>query len=523
MKKVFLFLIASIFIFLGLLYGLLFTPIGNSTVASLIQNSVNSKIDGKFEVKDFLLTTSDIKFIATIDDNSQIDIIGKLALLQKRVDLNYEVNIKDLAKLEKYTKQKLNGKFFTKGNIAGDEKLIVVEGISDIFGSNTKYNVKLTDFKPSNIDFFIDKAKIQTLLYTLNQPVFANGDLSINGKIKNANITTLDGIIATVITNGSVNNAIVNQAFNQKLKAPLEFKGDIVTTLQPNQAVSKVDFFTTMANLVIKEATVNLNTMNINSDYLVSITDLSKLYDVTQTKMRGILNIAGNLEKTPTTTKVTGNSKLLDGSLDFELLNDDLKADIKQIDIKKLTYMMYYPEFFTSKADVNLAYNLKEQKGQILGNLVKGQFLPNEYSKLINTFAKFDITREIYEKVDLKSNIDKKIISSTLNMKSNLTSIDVTKSIIDLDKSTIDALIKTELKGIKFNTTVVGDLNAPKVSVDTTELLKMKLKEESERAIKKHSKKLEEKLKEKLGDEAGSHTTKDIIKGFREFFGNGER
>lgn len=184
MKKVFLFFIASIFIFLGLLYALLFTPIGNSTVASLIQNSVNSKIDGKFEVKEFLLTTSNIKFIATIDDNSQIDIIGKLALLKKRVDLNYEVNIKDLAKLEKYTKQKLNGKFFTKGTVLGDEKLTIVKGISDIFGSKTTYDVKLVDFKPSNIDFFVDNAKIQTLLYTLNQPVFANGDLSINGKIK---------------------------------------------------------------------------------------------------------------------------------------------------------------------------------------------------------------------------------------------------------------------------------------------------------------------------------------------------
>lgn len=523
MKKVFLFFIASIFIFLGLLYGLLFTPIGNSTVASLIQNSVNSKIDGKFEVKEFLLTTSNIKFIATIDDNSQMDIIGKLALLEKRVDLNYEVNIKDLAKLEKYTKQKLNGKFFTKGKIEGDEKLTVIEGISDIFASNTTYKIKLTDFKPSTIDFFIDKAKIQALLYTVNQPIFADGDLSINGKIKNANIPTLDGIIATVITNGKVNNTIINQAFNQKLKAPLEFKGDIVTTLQPNKAVSKVDFFTTMANLIIKEATVNLNTMNINSDYLVSIADLSKLYDVTQTKMRGILNLLGTLEKTPTLTKVTGNSKLLDGVLDFELLNDNFKADITQIDIKKLTYMMYYPEFFISKADVNITYNLKEQKGEVLGNLINGQFLPNEYSKLINTFAKFDITREIYEKVDLKSNIDKKIISSTLNMKSNLTSIDVTKSIVNLDKSTIDALIKTQLKGINFDTTVIGDLKAPKVSVDTTELLKMKLKEESERAIKKHSKKLEEKLKEKLGEEAGSQTTQDIIKGFREFFGNGER
>ncbi len=523
MKKILLFFVISIFIFLGLLYGLLFTPIGNSTVASLIQSSVNSKIDGKFEVKEFLLTTSNIKFVASIDDNSKIDIIGNLALLEKKVDLNYEINIKDLSKLEKYTKQKLNGQFFTKGTVVGDEKLTEVKGISDIFESKTTYDLKLTDFKPSNIDFFIDNAKIKTLLYTLNQPVLANGNLSIKGNIKNTNISTLDGIITTTIKDGKVNNEVVNKAFNQNLKKTLEFKGDILTTLQPNKAISKINFFTTMANLMMKEAIVNLNTMKINSDYLINISDLSKLYDVTQTKMRGMLNVAGDLEKTTTSTKVTGNSNLLDGVLYFELLDDDFKADIKQINIQKLTYMMYYPEFFTSKADVNFVYNLNKQKGEILGHLTNGQFLANEYSKLINTFAKFDITREIYEKVDLKSNIDKKVISSTINMKSKLTSIDVTKSIINLDKSTIDALINTKLKGISFNTTVQGDLSSPKISIDTTELLKIKLKEESEKAIKKHSKKLEEKLKEKLGEKAGSQTTKDIVQGFRDFFGNGER
>lgn len=520
MKRVFLFFLASLLIFLGLLYGLLFTPTGNSLVSSYIQKSANENINAVFKVKEFSLTTSKIKFVATIDENSEIDVIGDLALLQKRVDLNYEVNIKDLSKLEKFTKQKLKGSFYTKGTVVGDEKLTKVNGISNIFDSSTSYDIKLKDFKPSDIKFLITNAKIKDILYTLNQPLYANGLISIDGKINNPNIISLDGIISTVITSGEVNNEVVNKAFNQNLMVPLTFKGDIVTNLEPNKAVSKIDFFTSMANLLVKKAVVDLTNMNINSDYLLSIPDLINLHDLTQTKMRGSINIDGDIEKTATLMKVSGASMLLDGSLDFTLLNDDLKADIKNIDIQKLNHMMYYPDFFTSKANANLIYNIKKQQGDLVATLLNGQFLPNEFSKLINTFAKFDITREVYKSIDVKSNIDKKIINSTIDMSSDLTQINVTKSEIDLEKSEVDALVKTQLKGVEFDTFITGDLKSPKVSVDTTNLLKLKLKKESEKVIKKHSKKLEEKLTEKLGEQQGKKTTQEIIEGFRKFFGN---
>jgi hypothetical protein len=181
---------------------------------------------------------------------------------------------------------------------------------------------------------------------------------------------------------------------------------------------------------------------------------------------------------------------------------------------------MYYPDFFTSKANANLIYNIKKQQGDLVATLSNGQFLPNEFSKLINTFAKFDITREVYESIDVKSTINEKLINSTIDMSSDLTQLNVTKSEIDLDKSTVDALVKTQLKGVEFDTFITGDLKSPKVSVDTTNLLKLKLKKESEKIIKKHSKKLEEKLTEKLGEKQGKKTTQEIIEGFRKFFGN---
>lgn len=501
MQKLFFGLTFLIILIIGGVYTLAFTPIGNSFVASKIEDTANEQEGVNFKVNKFVLTTSNIEFDATVDGNSNIKVVGDLALIAKTVDLKFNLDIKDLSKLQKFTNQKLNGSFKTNGTLKGDQELAKLEGVTDIFESKTTYNVELVKFEPSNILFNMKDAKIDKLLYLVNQPIYANGNLDINANIKNAKIDSLDGLVKTKITNGVVANEIVNKAFNTKLKKQLAFKGDIETKLVPNTVLSKVDFYTTMANLFVKEANVDLKTMLIKSDYLVNVNDLSKLFDVTQTKMRGKININGDIKKDKDLL-VNGYSKLLDGELKFKLLNDDFTANINDVEILKVLHMMYYPEIFTSKSKLDLTYNIASQKGLVTGDLINGQFKKNEYSTIINNFARFDLTKEVYEKVALKSDINKNIIKSTVNMKSRLTQIDVDPSTLDTKKSLIDALVKTDIKGIKFDTKVSGNLTNPKVKVDTSKLLKSGLNQ-------KAKEKIQETIEKNLGDKAGN-----LLKGF---------
>lgn len=501
MKKLFFGLTFLIILIIGGVYTLLFTPTGNSFVASKIEDKANEKEGVNFKVNKFILTMSNIEFDATVDGNSNIKVMGDLALLAKTVDLKFNLDIKDLSKLEKFTNQKLNGSFKTNGTLKGNQELAKLEGVTDIFKSNTTYDVELKNFEPSNILFDMKKANIKEILYLVNQPIYADGNLDINANIKNAKIETLDGLVKTKITNGVVANSLVNKAFNTKLKEILAFKGDITTKLVPNSVLSKVDFYTTMANIFVKEANVDLKTMAIKSDYLLNVNDLSKLFDVTQTKMRGSIDINGDIKKDKDLL-VNGNSKLLDGELNFKLLNDDFTATINDVEILKALHMMYYPEIFTSKSKIDVVYNLAKQKGTIKGNLLNGQFQKNEYSTIINNFARFDLTKEVYKSVDLNSNIDKNIIKSTVNMESRFTKIDVNPSTIDLEKSSIDALVTTNIKDIVFDTKISGDLTSPNVKVDTQKLLKSGLNQ-------KAKEKIQETIQKNLGDKAGN-----LLKGF---------
>lgn len=496
MKKLFFGLTFLIIIVLVGIYALLFTTTGNGIVSSVVESKVNEQKDLNFKINKFVLTTKNIEFDASLDKNSNIKIIGDLSLFSKTADIKYDINILDLSKLEKYTKQKLNGSFKTSGTLKGDSSLATLEGNSDIFKSLTDYKVQLVNFEPSNIIFNVKNAKIDEILHLINKPRYAMGNISINADIKNAKLDKLNGNISTKIANGLVTNSLINKDFNTKLVDRLTFRGDIETDLQPNKALSKIDFYSTMANLFVKKTDVDLKNMIIKSDYFLNVDDLSKIFDVTQTKLRGKIDVAGDIKKDKDLV-VNGYSELLDGKLRFKLLNDDFSANIDDVEILKVLHMLYYPEIFTSKSKLKLDYNLAKEVGDLKGDLSNGQFKKNEYSTIINSFAKFDLTKEVYENISLDSNINKNIIKSTVNMKSKLTTIEVNPSTIDTKAKVIDALVKTDIKGIKFDTKISGDIANPKVKVDTKKLLESGVKE-------KVKEKIQDTVEKKLGDKAGN-------------------
>ena len=427
---------------------------------------------------------------------------------------DYKLDVKNLAKLEGIIGTKLFGNFITNGNIKMDKGIIEIDGNSDIFDSTSKYSVKLIDSVPEFIKLNISNAKIDKLLRLVNEPVYADGILNIDANITNAKADVLDGIIKTQILNGKIINPVANTVFKQNLKKEITFKANATTSLVPNQAITQANISSTLANIDIKKAIFSFKDASLNSDYLLQIPSLSSLYDITSTKMRGAIDIAGNIESKNKSLLLTGNSKLLDGTLDFNLKNDDFHADIKDVQIKKLTHMLYYPEVFDSTTALSLDYNLLMKKGKLKGNLLKGHFLPNNFSGLLNQFAKFDITREVYETVDINTNINKLVLTSTVNMKSKNTTIDIDKSVLDLEKSTIDALINTKIKTTQFALKVKGTTSKPKISIDSKDLLKNQVNKQ----IEKNQEKIKEKLNKVLKGKLGEDGAQKVLENFKSLF-----
>lgn len=419
---------------------------------------------------------------------------------------DYRLNIAKLSNLYDLTNIKLKGGLSLEGNIYGDKKELKVEGKSKVFDSTTNMSLGLKEYKPSWLKINLKNAKIEKLLHTLNQPSYANGTINVDANILNIDAEKLNGTIYTKILKGSLNNKIVNKELDLKLKEPFAFKGRISSELKPHNILSKIDLDSTMMNFVTQKTLFNLKTQGITSDYEVTVSDLNKWYDLTGTQLRGKVKVNGKIIQEKDLL-VEGKSKLLGGNLNFRLKNDDLVISSAGIDTKQLLHMLYYPLFFDSKAKSELKYNLKSQRGKLQTLLTQGHILPNQYTNTIKSLTKFDLTREAYTKATINSIINKKIIKSTLDMESKNSEIDVPRSVIDLNKRTVQALVQTRFDEVEFDTKISGSLDKPKVRIQTQKLIESTLKT-------KVFEELEDKVIKHLGDDG----TKELIKGLKGLF-----
>lgn len=481
----------------------------NDVINKEFNQTFSSKIniDGDIEAL-FLGKNAEIK-------TQLLTSIGNLFLEKTLVDLekdrvvsDYKFEAKNLQKLESVLGRKLIGDFNTTGNILYDNLILSVDGNSDIFESSTVFRFKLEDNIVKDISFKVENTKIEKLLDFLNEPIYATGDLNVQGEIQNSNLEELSGTIISKISDAKLVNEVVNAVFKQELKTPVNFDMALNNQFIPNKIVSQMVLNSSIANLSAENAIYDLVEGVLKSDYLLKISSLDNLKDFTKTKLRGKLDIKGELEKKDMFLFATGKSSVLGGKLDFTLKNDDLTASLNDVSVKELSYMMYKPEFFNSRGDFSLNYNTITKQGNLVGKFFNGSFLPNDLALLINHLAKFDLTKEIYETVDLNSDINDNLLTSNFLMKSENTQIESKEAITDFDKNFIDAKLNTQIKNRSFNLSLMGEMNKPKISLGAEELLK----NEIDRKLEKNRDKIEEKLNKVLDGEVDNEKAKELLK-----------
>lgn len=481
----------------------------NDVINKEFNQTFSSKIniDGDIEAL-FLGKNAEIK-------TQLLTSIGNLILEKTLVDLekdrvisDFKLEAKNLQKLESVLGRKLIGDFNTTGNILYDNLILSVDGNSDIFESSTVFRFKLEDNIAKDISFKVENTKIEKLLDFLNEPIYATGDLNVQGEIQNSKLEELSGTIISKISNAKLVNEVVNAVFKQELKTPVNFEMALNNQFIPNKIVSQMVLNSSIANLSAENAIYDLVEGVLKSDYLLKISSLDNLKDFTKTKLRGKLDIKGELEKKDMFLFATGKSSVLGGKLDFTLKNDDLTASLNDVSVKELSYMMYKPEFFNSRGDFSLNYNTITKQGNLVGKFFNGSFLPNDLALLINHLAKFDLTKEIYETVNLNSEINDNLLTSNFLMKSENTQIESKDAITDFDKNFIDAKLNTQIKNRSFNLSLIGEMNKPKISLDAKELLK----NEIDRKLEKNRDKIEEKLNKVLDGEVDNEKAKELLK-----------
>ncbi|WP_353663171.1 hypothetical protein [Hydrogenimonas sp. SS33] len=476
-------IVVILLLLLGAAYGLLFTSPGNNILKPIIEKKIAAQVPLPTKLETFLLRPDRFDVALQIGKDTRIKAKGTMNLLSRSVDADYLVDIHELANLQKLIGRKLNGPFHTKGTIKGDQKLLHIDGVSDVAGSAADYHLALRDFEPENLKAKVAHLHIDKLLHMVDQPVYAQGLVDVTADIPSLDMDHLKGDVVTVISKGLVHPAPVKKDFNLSIPAHFDFHGNVKTRLAGTKAVSNVDFVTAVASLKSKSLVYNLKDGSLGTDYRLHVPNLDKLYFVTNQHMKGKITVTGDVKVAKNGVMATAHSDTLGGAVDALFKNGKLNATIKNIQTVALTDMLLYPHIFDSKANMKLDYDTVKQLGEMHAELLNGQILPNKMTFMLQQLANFDITREVYERTTLDTKIVKKVLHSDLHMKSRLTELTSKDGLIDLSKNYIDTTINVKLKKMEIPVTIVGDLNAPKIKIDKNALLKSKAKEEIEKRL----------------------------------------
>lgn len=454
-------------------------------------------------------------------DSNLIDLksSGVFNINSQFLNIAYSLKIDELAKLKNLTKEQFNGELRVDGIAKGDRELLDISGDSGIAKSKAKYSLNLKNFKDvSNLELNIDKMKLEEILHLVNQPLYAKGNLSLKADIKSLNLKALDGAVITKIDSGILNENLLREKFNLTFPKTVVFNSNIYTNLESTRAISKVDFISTLFELHNNRAIFDLKDNSILSDYVLEIGDLSNFSNLLNQKIRGAITLNGDIEKSKK-LKVTGYSKnLFDGDLNFTLLDTQLNANLENIEFVKLLWSMHYPEIFTSKADAKVKLDIEKLKGDINTTLLEGRFLKNDFTTIVETFTKRDLTKEVYRGATLDSQIDGSIVNSKLKMISQNSKIISNNTEFDIKQTLIDSTLTLDIKDRNMSLNIRGDIKSPKITVDTKGYLKEKLKKEVNKHLGEHIDKIDKEIERVIPKEIKDTIEKNLLEKLNNFF-----
>jgi ethanolamine utilization protein EutQ (cupin superfamily) len=409
-------------------------------VSSYIENKVNTGQEKvKLKVDDFTLTLNHLNFDAWINDDSKINISGDLSLFQRSVDLKYDIKINDLSTLKNLTNKEFKGPLVTNGIFTGNEIEAIIQGSSDIAQSQTKYYFNLEKFEPKNINVQIKNAKIEDILVLLNKPIYAKGDLNIIADIKNANLSKLDGMIISKITNAKISDEVVNKELNQTLQSPITFQSEINAILTPNKVEVKSNVTSSIAEIVMNRTIVDLETNNIKTDYKIDIKNLSKLEGIISKKLNGQFLTYGSLKAFDETIQIEGDSNVFEGISKYNLefvknIPSFIKFSVENAKLEKILQVMNEPIY--SNGDVNIFGDIKNTNLDKLEGTINSRIIN---ASIINEVASTLFKQNLQEKINYDLNIDtilapNQAISST-NIESTIGNLTLKKSIYDFKEN----------------------------------------------------------------------------------------
>lgn len=413
----------------------------------------------------------------------------------------YSIVLSDISAFTPLLGMKVRGALHTEGSIEGGLENILIAGKTDIADSASTYSASIVKSALAKVKFDTQNLRIEKLLYMIYQPQYISA--SVGGKAEAWDFDKGISTQANFSLKGVTSNPVIKKEFDLDMPNT-PFSANLNAKLDKGVGNANLIFDSNLARLNVPNIAIDLHKGAYSSPYNAILPDLKKLKFATKIELVGKFEANGDFALSEN-LKATFHTKSLGGNVDAELNGDNFNAKIKEVDLDSVLSMAQIQKVFSSKVNGDLVYNTASEKGTLKARLDNGRFLKNQLTDALKQYAKFDATGLVFNNISLNSDINKMVLNSALNMQSGDFSLSGQNIITDLEKSTINAKLKTTLKKDTLGIKLSGNLTSPKVELDLGELLKSRLGNEVQKSVGKELEKtldkhIDEGTKKEIGN-----------------------
>jgi len=409
-------------------------------------------------------------------------------LKQKSLISEYDILIHDVNALISKTKNVKSTAVSAKGSLKVTDTLSI-SGVTKGLGREVSFAY---DSKTAKVD--ISELSVEKVLALIGLPVYVKG--TIDSHIDFTNLDPEEGTFSLKssklitqpdemkkLTGESVSmNAVVESSGRFK-----EGKGTINTKVKSS-----------VGDMMLENMVYDSQNKSLKSDYTIDIPSLKDVQPLIGQKLYGPLLVKGELSKDKV-LQVTGVTTSLGGKINYTLTGDDLVSTINSVPLENILGTLGHKKNFLGSASGKARYNLKRKSGVVDLDIASFQIKPSSLTSVISVAIGKDPARVIFSSTKFHADIKGKITEYTLHATGSSSSIDITQGRLNKHNNTNTARFKFVYEKYTVHGKIKGTTDNPKVTIDTSAILKDKIDE-----------KLQDKLDKALGGKAG-----EFLKGLK--------
>lgn len=481
---------------------MLFTATGNSLLTPLIEQALQEHLP-QARITELSIRPQQARLHITLNSDTQLLLNADTNYLSGTAQGQWQLHTPDLTPLEPLTKAPLSGPASGQGTFALHKHQMQAEGQLRLTQSRLDFNLTRDgEDQPIRLNS-TGNLLLSEISQLLRQPRLASGEASTQAALTLDNphdLLTLNGTTTLSLPQGIAHKDAIAALSGIALPADTPFSLNARADVLGGKVLARALLDSELANINVDEVRHTLGSDGVAGQHHTHIPDLTRLVFVTGQPLHGRLQVDGDFAYTLPTRhlKLTASSNTLGGRIDADLNGLQATARLHDLQTTEISRLLGQKPVFQSSVKGQAAYHLGTASGTFDATLFEGRILPNDLSALLNNAAKFDITREVYERVRLDGTLTGPLIIANLDMASRLTHITSQQAHINLSSRQIDATLNIDLLGKTLPITLRGDMKNPDIGADASALLGKQAEQAVQQAVDKEKKKLEESLQQQL-------------------------